>query len=236
MSASSSAAQALAHVHARIAHACREAQRPSTMVKLLAVSKRHGPEQVRALYAAGQRAFGENYVQEGIQKQAALADLPDIVWHLIGPLQSNKSRIAAEHFDWVQSIDRLSIAERLSRQRPAHMPPLNVCVQVNVSGEASKSGVAPSEALALVKQVRALPRLVLRGLMTLPAPDIEPAALRAQFDQLAALFNEVRHQNPEWVDWDTLSMGMSDDLEIAIAAGSTLVRVGTALFGARPKD
>ena len=211
------------------------AQRPSSTVGLLAVSKLHGPERVRALYAAGQRAFGENYVQEGVQKRAALADLPDVVWHLIGPLQSNKTRAAAEHFDWVQSIDRLSIAERLSRQRPDHLPSLNVCVQVNVSGEASKAGVAPHEAVALVEQVRALPRLALRGLMTLPAPNVEPEALRAQFDQVAALFSEVRRVHPDWTDWDTLSMGMSDDLELAVPAGSTLVRVGTALFGARPK-
>lgn len=235
MSASSPEAQALAHVHARIAEACQKAQRPPTTVGLLAVSKLHGPERVRALHAAGQRAFGENYVQEGIQKRAALADLPDVVWHLIGPLQSNKTRAAAEHFDWVQSIDRFPIAERLSRQRPEHLPPLNVCVQVNVSGEASKAGVAPDEALRLVEQVRALPRLTLRGLMTLPAPDVGPEALRAQFGQLAALFSEVRRLHPDWTDWDTLSMGMSDDLEIAISAGSTLVRVGTALFGARPE-
>lgn len=234
MSASSFEVQALERVQARIHEACREANREPASVRLLAVSKLQDAERIRALYAAGQRAFGENYVQEAVIKQEQLSDLPDIEWHLIGPLQSNKSRLAAEHFAWVQSVDRLSIAERLSRQRPEAMGPLQLCIQVNVSGEASKSGVAPEEALGLVEAVHGLPHLTLRGLMTLPAADLAPEALRQQFDRLRSLFEAVQRRHPEWAQWDTLSMGMSNDLEAAIAGGSTMVRVGTALFGPRP--
>ena len=224
--------QNLKHVRERIATACLEAHRNVEEVTLLAVSKTFGPEAVRAAYAAGQRAFGENYVQEGVDKVAALADLPDIEWHCIGPLQSNKTRPVAEHFDWVHTIDRLKIAERLSAQRPAGLTPLNVCIQVNVDGGANKSGVAPQEALALARAVAGLPRLRLRGLMTIPepAPDFEAACAlharaRAIFDQL----------NAAGLGLDTLSAGMSADLEAAITAGSTMVRVGSAIFGQRER-
>ena len=225
-------AQNLKRVRERIATACLEAHRNVEEVTLLAVSKTFGPEAVRAAYAAGQRAFGENYVQEGVDKVVALADLPGIEWHCIGPLQSNKTRPVAEHFDWVHTIDRLKIAERLSAQRPAGLTPLNVCIQVNVDGGANKSGVAPQEALALARAVAGLPRLRLRGLMTIPepAPDFEAACAlharaRAIFDQL----------NAAGLGLDTLSAGMSADLEAAISAGSTMVRVGSAIFGQRER-
>jgi pyridoxal phosphate enzyme (YggS family) len=214
-------------VHRRIAEACAAAQRPVQSVTLLTVSKTFSAEAVREAFAAGARNFGENYVQEGVDKIAALADLRDqIAWHLIGPLQSNKTRVVAEHFDWVHSVDRLKIAERLSEQRPAHLPPLQVCLQVNISDEASKSGVTASEAPALAHAVAALPRLRLRGLMAIPEPGAGSAAHRA----LHALMQQLQ---AEGLALDTLSMGMSADLEAAIAEGSTLVRVGTAIFGAR---
>ncbi|MCS6997436.1 MAG: YggS family pyridoxal phosphate-dependent enzyme [Casimicrobiaceae bacterium] len=222
----------LAAVRSRIDAAARLAGRAPESVRLLAVSKQHSAERIRAAYRAGQLAFGENYVQEALAKQAALSDL-HIEWHLIGPLQSNKTRLAAEHFAWIHSLDRLSIAERLARQRPASLPPLNVCVQINVSGEASKSGVSVEEAPQLIAAVANLPRLALRGLMTIPAPGRDPEALRTQFARVAELFDTIRNGHPGLRDWDTLSMGMSDDLEIAIACGSTLVRVGTAIFGPR---
>ena len=234
MTASSEPSQAndtLAAVHARLHAAAQHAGRDEHDVQLLAVSKLQPSEKIRALYAAGQRAFGENYVQEAEDKIAELADLPGIEWHLIGPLQSNKTRDVAELVQWVHSVDRLKIAERLSAQRPASMPPLNVCIQINISGESSKSGCEPDDALALIQAVHALPRLRVRGVMGLPQPGIGEAATRAQFSQLAALFDEARALMPSV---DTLSMGMSDDLEIAVACGSTMVRVGTALFGARP--
>jgi PLP dependent protein len=218
---------ALLQTKDRIQRTCGATLRQPGTVRLLAVSKLHPAEAVRALYAAGQRAFGENYVQEGVDKILALSDLPDIEWHLIGPLQSNKTRDVAAHFAWVHSLDREKLAQRLNDHRPAHLPPLNVCVQVNVSGEASKSGVMPAEAPALLAAVAALPRLKLRGVMGMPEPGIGEAATRAQFRLLRELFNA--HPG-----LDTLSMGMSDDLEWAIAEGSTLVRIGTALFGKRP--
>lgn len=234
MTASSAPSQAnerLAAVQARLEAAARQSGRALSDVKLLAVSKIQPIEKIRALYAAGQRAFGENYVQEAEGKIAELADLSDIEWHLIGPLQSNKTRGVAETVQWVHSIDRLKIAERLSAQRPESMPPLNLCIQVNISGEASKSGCALDHALALIQAVSALPRLRVRGVMGMPEPDIGEAATRSQFMLLARLFAEAKTLVPTL---DTLSMGMSDDLEIAVACGSTMVRVGTALFGARP--
>lgn len=219
----------LQHVRARIATACQGAGRGVEEVTLLAVSKTFGADAVRAAAAAGQRAFGENYIQEGVEKIAALRDL-GLMWHCIGPIQSNKTRLVAEHFDWVHTVDRLKIAERLSAQRPADRPPLNVCIQVNIDGGANKSGVAPGEALALARAVAALPQLKLRGLMSIPeiAPDFEAA--RAVHASARTLFDQL---NADGLGLDTLSMGMSDDLEAAIAAGSTMVRVGTAIFGSR---
>ena len=219
----------LQHVRARIATACQRAGRGVEEVTLLAVSKTFGADAVRAAAAAGQRAFGENYIQEGVEKIAALRDL-GLTWHCIGTIQSNKTRLVAEHFDWVHTVDRLKIAERLSAQRPADRPPLNVCIQVNIDGGANKSGVAPGEALALARAVAALPQLKLRGLMSIPeiAPDFEAA--RAVHASAKALFDQL---NADGLGLDTLSMGMSDDLEAAIAAGSTMVRIGTAIFGSR---
>ena len=219
----------LQHVRSRIATACQRAGRGVEEVTLLAVSKTFGADAVRAAAAAGQRAFGENYIQEGVEKIAALRDL-GLTWHCIGPIQSNKTRLVAEHFDWVHTVDRLKIAERLSAQRPADRPPLNVCIQVNIDGGANKSGVAPGEALALARAVAALPQLKLRGLMSIPeiAPDFEAA--RAVHAGARALFDQL---NADGLGLDTLSMGMSDDLEAAIAAGSTMVRIGTAIFGSR---
>ena len=219
----------LQHVRARIATACQRAGRGVEEVTLLAVSKTFGADAVRAAAAAGQRAFGENYIQEGVEKIAALRAL-GLTWHCIGPIQSNKTRLVAEHLDWVHTVDRLKIAERLSAQRPADRPPLNVCIQVNIDGGANKSGVAPGEALALARAVAALPQLKLRGLMSIPeiAPDFEAA--RAVHAGARALFDQL---NADGLGLDTLSMGMSDDLEAAIAAGSTMVRIGTAIFGSR---
>lgn len=225
-------ADKLHQVHARIEAACRSAARPVESVTLLVVSKTFGEGAVRAAVAAGEHRFGENYVQEGVEKIALLADLRSrIEWHLIGPLQSNKTRIVAEHFQWVHSVDRLKIAERLSAQRPENLPPLNICIQVNISGEASKSGCPTDEALALMLAANALPQLSVRGLMGMPEPGIGEAATRQQFTMLAALYAEAQSR---MASVDTLSIGMSDDLEIAVACGSTMVRVGTALFGARP--
>lgn len=221
----------LASVHRRIDEAARAAGRAPGSVALLAVSKTFPADAVRAAYAAGQRAFGENYVQESIDKISTLADLrAELEWHFIGPLQSNKTRPVAERFDWVHTIDRLKIAQRLSEQRPAHLPPLNVCVQVNISGEASKSGVAPANAAGLARAVAALPALQLRGLMAIPEPETDPEAKRAPHRALHALFEQLRAGG---LALDTLSMGMSDDLEAAVAEGATIVRIGTAIFGAR---
>ena len=226
-----SIASKLQQVLHRIDDACAQAARPVQSVTLLAVSKTFGPDAVRAAHAAGQRAFGENYVQEALAKIDALADLrPQIQWHLIGPLQSNKTREVAEAFDWVHTVDRLKIAERLSAQRPAHRGPLSVCVQVNVSGESSKSGVAPAEVAALARAVAALPNLRLRGLMSIPEPVEGLAAQREPHRRLRELFDTLR---AEGLALDTLSMGMSADLEAAVLEGATIVRVGTAIFGAR---
>ena len=218
-------------VRARIAAAARHAGREPADVTLLAVSKTWPAEAVREAAAAGQRAFGENYVQEGVDKVEALRAL-DLEWHFIGPLQSNKTRPVANAFDWVHGIDRLRIAERLSAQRDVHLPPLNVCIQVNVSGEDSKSGVAPAEAGALAHAVAALPRLRLRGLMCIPEPSADEAVLRARFAVLRGLRDELRSAG---LVLDTLSMGMSHDLEPAIAEGASIVRVGTAIFGERSR-
>jgi pyridoxal phosphate enzyme (YggS family) len=215
--------------HTRIEAACAEAGRPPSEVRLLAVSKTFPAEAVRAAWLAGQHAFGESYVQEAITKLEALRDLP-LEWHFIGPLQSNKTRPVAERFDWVHGVDRLKIAQRLSEARPEAMPALNVLIQINVSGEASKSGVTPDEALALARAVDTLPRLRLRGFMTIPKPCADQAEQRHQFAVLARLADSARAAG---LDLDTLSMGMSDDLEAAILEGSTLVRVGTAIFGKR---
>lgn len=213
----------------RIARAAEAAGRNAAEVRLLAVSKTWPADSVREAAAAGQRAFGENYVQEGAEKVDALAAL-GLEWHFIGPLQSNKTRLVANRFAWVHSIDRLKIAERLSAQRDVHLPPLEVCIQVNVSGEASKSGVAPAELPALAHAVAGLPRLRLRGLMAIPEPTSDVAVQRARFAALRELRDRL---NAGGLALDTLSMGMSDDLEAAIAEGSTMVRVGTAIFGSR---
>ncbi|PNG59229.1 pyridoxal phosphate enzyme, YggS family [Variovorax sp. WDL1] len=221
----------LQQVRARIVTACTAAGRDPASVRLLAVSKTFPAEAVREARTAGQIAFGENYVQEGVAKIEALSDLrAELEWHCIGPLQSNKTRPVAAHFDWVHSIDRLKIAERLAEQRPAELPPLQVCLQVNVDAGANKSGVAPEDALELARAVAALPRLRLRGLMAIPEPTPDYEAQRALFLRAAAVFEEMRGAG---LEVDTLSLGMSADLEAAIAAGSTLVRIGTAIFGAR---
>ena len=221
----------LQQVRTRIATACETSQRPVQSVTLLAVTKTFGPQAVRDALAAGQHAFGENYVQEALEKIESLADVRDrLEWHLIGPLQSNKTRVVAANFDWVHTIDRLKLAERLSAQRPEHLPPLQVCLQVNISGEDSKSGVAPSEVLALAEAVCQLPRLRLRGLMAIPEPDGDFDAQRAPHRALARLLFEL---NAAGQVLDTLSIGMSADLEAAIAEGATIVRVGSAIFGER---
>ena len=211
--------------------ACAAAGRPVQAVTLLAVSKTFGADAVREAVAAGQSAFGENYVQEALAKIAALADLRSgLQWHLIGPIQSNKTRAVAEAFDWVHSLDRLKTAQRLSEQRPPGLPPLQVCLQVNISAESSKSGLAPGEVLPLAQAVAALPGLRLRGLMAVPEPAADPAAQRAPHRALHALLATL---NASGLVLDTLSMGMSADLEAAITEGATLVRIGTAIFGGR---
>jgi pyridoxal phosphate enzyme (YggS family) len=220
----------LQSVHQRIADACAAAQRHVNEVTLLPVSKTFGPEAVREAHAAGETAFGENYIQEAVEKQALLADLP-LQWHCIGPIQSNKTRLVAQHFAWAHTIDRLKIAQRLSEQRPQELPPLSVCIQVNIDGGTSKAGVPPGEALALAREIGALPRLKLRGLMTIPEPAQDFAAQLAVHRRARALYDELRAAG---LPLDTLSMGMTGDLEAAIHAGSTMVRVGTAIFGARP--
>jgi pyridoxal phosphate enzyme (YggS family) len=225
--------QNLQEVRQRIARACHEAGRPAQSVTLLAVSKTFGATAVRQAHAAGQRAFGENYVQEALDKITALADLrADLVWHLVGPLQSNKTRVVAENFDWVHTVDRLKIAERLAAQRPSGMPPLQLCVQVNISGEASKSGLQPQEVAAVARAMSALPaeRVRLRGLMSIPEPAEDPRDQRTAHRALREL---LRTLNQGGLALDTLSMGMSADLEAAVAEGATVVRVGTAIFGDR---
>ena len=224
-----SIADNIARVQAQMAAACQTTGRTPGSVQLLAVSKTWGPDAVRQAHAAGLTAFGENYIQEAVDKITALRDLP-LVWHCIGPIQSNKTRLVADHFDWVHSIDRLKIAQRLSEQRPEHLPPLQVCIQVNVDGGDTKSGVSPEELPALAQAVAALPRLQLRGLMTIPEPAETPEQMRAVHAQAQALLESLRQQG---LPLDTLSMGMSADMTAAIAEGSTMVRVGTAIFGQR---
>ena len=216
----------IAKVAARIREAAQAVDRDPATVGLLAVSKTQPAAAIREAAAGGIRDFGENYLQEALDKQAELSDL-SLAWHFIGPIQSNKTKSIAERFDWVHSVDRLKIAQRLSDQRPAELPPLNICLQVNVSGEASKSGCEPEELLQLAQAVGAMPQLRLRGLMCIPAPSEDPAEQRAAFARLRALRDELP------LTLDTLSMGMSQDLEAAIAEGATWVRIGTALFGAR---
>jgi hypothetical protein len=214
----------------RIARAADAAGRDPATIRLLAVSKSMPAEAIRAVHALGQRAFGENYVQEATAKMTALADLPGIEWHLIGPLQRNKARAAAARFAWVQTIDGMAIAERLSATREARQGLLDVCVQVNISAETSKSGIAPGDALALARAVVSLPRLALRGFMGIAAPTAEVDLQRAQFRMLREILAAAQ---AEGLMLDTLSMGMSDDLEAAVAEGATLIRVGSALFGPR---
>ena len=223
----------LQQVHRQMAAACAQAGRDVNAVTLLAVSKTFGPDAVVQALGAGQHAFGENYIQEGVEKiQALRVSHPGAViqWHCIGPIQSNKTRLVAAHFDWVQSVDRLKIAQRLSEQRPPELPPLQVCLQVNVDGGPTKSGVSPAELPALAEAVAQLPHLKLRGLMCIPEPADGFEAQRAVFLQAKTLFDRL---NGQGLGLDTLSMGMSDDLDAAVAAGSTMVRVGRAIFGSR---
>jgi pyridoxal phosphate enzyme (YggS family) len=220
-------------VEATIQAACQAAGRPRSTVQLLAVSKTFPAEAVLEAVAAGQRAFGENYLQEGVDKIAAVAKaLPDtrLEWHFIGPIQSNKTRPIATHFDWVHTVERLKIAQRLSEQRPPELGPLNICLQVNISGEASKSGVTPDELPALAQAVAALPNLRLRGLMAIPEPQDDPELQRVPFARLRALAQDIVKAG---IHLDTLSMGMSSDMRAAVLEGASIVRVGSAIFGAR---
>ena len=222
-------AQNLQAVRSAIIRAADAAGRPAGDIALLAVSKTFPADAVREAYRAGQIAFGENYAQEALGKIEDLRDLP-LEWHFIGPIQSNKTRVIAQHFAWAHSVERLSIAERLSAQRPDGLPPLHVCLQVNVSGEASKSGAAPGDAAGLARAIAALPRLKLRGLMAIPAPEDGLDAQRKPFARLRELLAQL---NAGGLELDTLSMGMSRDMTAAIMEGATIVRVGTAIFGAR---
>jgi pyridoxal phosphate enzyme (YggS family) len=216
-------------VRARIAEAGKKARQGGPEVRLLAVSKLQPVDKIRALFGAGQREFGENYVQEALHKQQLLADL-DIRWHFIGPLQSNKTREVAQHFSWVQSVDREKSLRRLSAQRPPELPPLNVCLQVNISAEQSKSGCLPDDVLALAREVARLPRLKLRGLMAIPAASQDPQHQQHAFAAMRTLLQQLQTELPQL---DTLSMGMSGDMDAAIAEGASIVRIGTAIFGAR---
>ena len=226
-------ASRLKAVRDRLSAACEAADRDPASVRLLAVSKTFGDDAVVQAVAAGQLAFGENYIAEGVEKISALRQYPDLEWHCIGPIQSNKTRLVAEHFDWVQSVDRLKIAQRLSEQRPTHLPPLQICVQVNVDGGVNKSGVTPVELMTLVEEIIKLPHLRLRGLMTIPEPAIDFSAACAVHSKARILFDQVNSAGVLPKAMDTLSMGMTADLEAAIASGSTMVRVGTAIFGQR---
>lgn len=217
----------------RITTACFAANRSPDGVRLLAVSKTFSADAVREAIGEGQRAFGENYIAEGVEKINVLREYPELEWHCIGPIQSNKTRLVAENFDWVQSVDRLKIAQRLSEQRPAHLPALQICLQVNVDGGANKSGVAPADLMALVQAVTQLPNLKLRGLMTIPEPATNFIAACATHALAKSIFDRVNRDGGLAEPMDTLSMGMTGDLEAAIASGSTMVRLGTAIFGGR---
>ena len=219
----------LQQVRQRMLQACQHAGRLPDSVHLLAVSKTFGPDAVAQAHAAGQVAFGENYIQEAVEKITTLAHLP-LEWHCIGPIQSNKTRLVATHFDWAHTVDRLKIAQRLSEQRPEGLAPLNVCIQVNIDGGATKAGVAPEAALELAQQIAVLPNLRLRGLMCIPEPAPDFVAACAVFMRARALFDAL---NQAGLGLDTLSMGMSADLEAAVQSGSTQVRVGSAIFGNR---
>ncbi|MDD7568946.1 MAG: YggS family pyridoxal phosphate-dependent enzyme [[Actinobacillus] rossii] len=223
----------LTSIHQQIQTACQKAGRPQSAVKLLAVSKTKPVEDIQSAIDAGQHAFGENYVQEGIEKIQYFADKhPELEWHFIGPLQSNKTRLVAEHFDWMQTIDRAKIADRLNEQRPRHKAPLNVLIQINISDESSKSGIPPQEMLMLAKHIENLPHLCLRGLMAIPAPTDNLAEQEKAFNAMKSLFEELKVAFPHQ-PIDTLSMGMTDDMETAITCGTTMVRIGTAIFGKR---
>ncbi|MDI5983532.1 YggS family pyridoxal phosphate-dependent enzyme [Halomonas sp. M4R5S39] len=224
--------ESLAAARARLAEALQDAGRPVSGARLLAVSKTKPAALIREAWHLGQRDFGENYVQEALDKQAELADLDDIVWHFIGPLQSNKTRAVAEHFAWVHSLDREKIAQRLNDQRPAGLGPLNICLQVNISDEPSKSGVLLAELPALAEAVLAMPALRLRGLMAIPAPVEDREAQRVPFARLREALAALQERFPD-APLDTLSMGMTADLEAAVVEGATLVRLGTAIFGER---
>ena len=223
----------LQEVRDRITTACFAAGRGPEGVRLLAVSKTFGAEAVREAISQGQRAFGENYIAEGVEKINALREYPGLEWHCIGPIQSNKTRLVAENFDWAQSVDRLKIAQRLSEQRPPHLPPLQICLQVNTDGGLNKSGVAPADLMALVHAVVQLPNLTLRGLMTIPEPATTFEAACALHSKAKGIFDQVNKDGGLVEPMDTLSMGMTADLEAAIASGSTMVRLGTAIFGGR---
>ncbi|MCW9715047.1 YggS family pyridoxal phosphate-dependent enzyme [Avibacterium sp. 21-594] len=225
--------QNLQQVQQQIQQACQQANRTISEVSLLAVSKTKPVEAILHAYQAGQRQFGENYVQEGVEKiQHFEGQNVDLEWHFIGPLQSNKSRLVAEHFDWIQTLDRAKIADRLNDQRPHYKKPLNVLIQINISDESSKSGIQPAEMLDLAKHIKNLPHLCLRGLMAIPAPTDDIHQQKQAFMQMQQLFQQLKRALPE-CQIDTLSMGMSDDLTSAIECGATMVRVGTAIFGAR---
>ncbi|WP_448911906.1 YggS family pyridoxal phosphate-dependent enzyme [Haemophilus sputorum] len=223
-----SISQNLAQIQQQIESLSAQFQREN--VRLLAVSKTKPVSAIEEAIQAGQKAFGENYVQEGVEKIAYFNQQADLEWHFIGPLQSNKTKLVAAHFDWIQTVDRLKIAQRLSEQRPADKAPLNVLIQINISDEASKSGIAPEEMLPLAKEIALLPNLKLRGLMAIPKPEHEPAQQKIALSKMQQLFNRLQ---TEFEGIDTLSMGMSDDMAAAIECGSTMVRIGTAVFGAR---
>ena len=225
-------AERLKSAHTSITQHAQLVNRSPTDIQLLAVSKTKPIEDIKDAYHSGQRHFGENYVQEGVEKITALTELGDIVWHFIGPLQSNKTKLVAEHFDWIQSVDRLKIAQRLDKHRPTNKTPLQICIQVNVSRETQKAGILPEDLTDVVAQINQLDNLNLRGLMAIPSATDDEKKLEAEFKAMLDYYHQVQRTNPQV---DTLSMGMSSDLAIAIKNGSTMVRLGTAIFGARQK-